>query len=222
MVLGRRDLVGRATAVLRSGLPSTIRSRAGRNGAGTSVNGAGNGSVTVAVNGAGTHGSTALQAAGAKLRALLQVADAQDEEAGRAALLLRAVDHLVPDEARILRLLGTRTTSQPAVPLVHIFCLTGTGLPGEPLLENASTVGRTAGVSLPQLTPHYVARLLELGLVEIGPEDERLVDDYRALLADPAVLAAMSRARDAGTTPRVIRHTLALSQLGHQLCAETS
>lgn len=159
-------------------------------------------------------------AAGAKLRALLLVAGEQDEEGGRAALLQRAVDHLVPDEARILQLLGDRTPSQPAVPLVHIFCLTGTGLPGEPLLENASTVGRNAGVSLPQLTPHYVGRLLGLGLVEVGPEDERLSDDYRALLADPAVLAAMSRARDAGATPRVIRHTLALSLLGHQLCAD--
>src|SRR3954452_23732354 len=208
MVLVRRDLVGRATAVLRSGLRSGPRgTRTSRNGAAT------------AVNGGPKAASLPLQAAGAKLRALLLVADEQDEEAGRAALLLRAVDHLVPDEARILRLLGNAVPSQPAVPLVHISSLSRTGLPGELLLENASTVGRTAGVSLPQLTPHYVARLLELGLVEAGPEADGLGDEYRALLAYPVVLAALSRARDAGATPRVIRHTLALSLLGHQLCA---
>ena len=208
MVRDRFDLMGRATAALRSGLhPGPRGSRADRNG------------TIGTVNGVAAASSMPLQAAGAKLRALLLVADEQDEEGGRAALLLRAVDQLVPDEARILRLLGATTPSQPAAPLVHIFSLTGTGLPGEPLLENASTVGRAAGVSLPELTPHYVGRLLELGLVEVGPEDERLVDDYRALLADPAVLAAMSRARDVGVTPRVIRHTLALSQLGHLLCS---
>jgi hypothetical protein len=209
MALGRFDLRARASAVLRSGLhPDPRGTSATQN---KRVNG---------VNGASKANEMPLQAAGAKLRALLLVADGQDEEAGRAALLLRAVDHLVPDEARILQLLGNKAPSQPAAPVVHILCLTGTGIPGEPLLENASTVGRAAGVSLPQLTPYYVGRLLELGLVEVGPEDDRLVDDYRALLADPAVLAAMSRARDAGATPRVIRHTLALSLLGHQLCAD--
>src|SRR4051794_20092071 len=214
MAHGRLDLVGRATAVLRSGLPSGLRgTRAGRNGAERDrSNGVANGTARVP--------SVPVQAPGAKLRALLLVAAEQDEEAGRAALLLRAVDQLVPDEARILQLMGSRARSQPAVPLVHISCLTRTGQPGEPLLHNASTVGRVAGVSLPELTPHYVGRLLELGLVEVGPEDERLGDDYRALLADPAGLAAMSRARDAGSTPRVIRHTLALSLLGHQLCAD--
>jgi len=58
--------------------------------------------------------------------------------------------------------------------------------------------------------------------VEAGPEDDRLGDEYRALLADPVVLAALSRARDVGATPRVIRHTLALSLLGHQLCADAA
>jgi hypothetical protein len=198
----RFDVAGRAGALVRSGARlAGLRSHA-------------NGQP---------EGSAAPRAAiGAKLRDLLAAAGEQDEDAGRVALLAQAVEHLVPDEARLLQALADRPAHQPGAPLVHIHCLTSTGLTGEPLLLNASSIGRTAGVAVPQLTSYYVSRLLALGLVEIGPEDDRLTDDYRALLGEPAVLAAMSRARETGATPRVLRHTLALSALGHELCVEPS
>ena len=158
-----------------------------------------------------------LQDAGRQLRRLLAEADAQDAAAGRAAWLARAVEHLVPDEARILALLATDSDTGPGRPLVHIHCMTPTGLAGESLLENVAGVGEASRLALPQLVPYYVGRLVALDLVEIGPEDSRLEDDYPALLAEPQVLAALTAARRQGLTPRVMRHCLRLSALGREL-----
>ena len=157
------------------------------------------------------------QSVGARLQELLTLADAQDADAGRDAWLAQAVEHLVPDEAKILGVLADYPDGAPGCALMHIHCLSGTGIAGEALLENASLVGKAAGVSLPELTPSYVQRLLLDDLVEIGPEDPRLHDEYHSLLADSTVLAALGRARNDGFTPRVIRHTLRLAPLGRAL-----
>lgn len=138
---------------------------------------------------------------------------APDPAVAREALLERAVRLLVADEVRILATLA----HTPAVPLVHIESWTRTGIAGRPVLQNASSVGRAAGVALPAQTPHYVATLLFLGLVEVGPEDERLQDGYQALLAEPSVLSAMGRAGEDSLTPHVVRRTLRLSTLGREL-----
>lgn len=140
----------------------------------------------------------------------------QDAEAGRAAWLARAVDHLVPDEARILAVLAGHGHGSAGRPLIHIHCVTPTGLAGEAVLENLAGVA-DAGLALPQLVPYYVGRLVTLDLVEVGPEDERLHDDYPSLLADSHVLALLSAARQQGLTPRVLRHSLHLSPLGREL-----
>jgi hypothetical protein len=159
------------------------------------------------------------QDAGRQLRRLLAEADAQDAAAGRAAWLARAVEHLVPDEARILAVLAEESDTGPGRALVHIHCMTPTGLAGESLLENVAGVGDASRLALPQLVPYYVGRLLTLDLAEIGPEDPRLEDDYPALLAEPQVLAALTAARRQGLTPRVMRHSLRLSALGRELWA---
>jgi hypothetical protein len=154
----------------------------------------------------------------ARLRSLVDQARDQDPDAARAALLERAVGMLVPDEALLLATLAAQPVGR-AVPLVHVHSLTGTGLIGEPLLENATTLGRGAGLALPHLTPAYVSRLLTTGLAETGPPDDRLEPAYQAVLGAPEVLAVLSRARRDGVTPRVLRRTLALSPLGFELCA---
>ncbi|HET6561203.1 MAG TPA: hypothetical protein VFG72_04955 [Marmoricola sp.] len=154
----------------------------------------------------------------ARLRSLVEKAGDQDADTARAALLHRAVDLLVPDEALLLLTLARQPVGR-AVPLVHIHSLTGTGLTGEPLLENATTLGREAELALPHLTPAYVTRLLTDGLAEIGPPDDRLEEEYQSVLAAPEVLAVLTRARRDGVTPRVLRHTLVLSSLGFELCA---
>jgi hypothetical protein len=156
------------------------------------------------------------QEVGRRLRRLLTEADHQDAAAGRAAWLARAVDHLVPDEARLLAVLA-QPSGGVGCPLVHIHCVTPTGLSGEALLENLVAVGDPARLALPQLVPYYVGRLVALDLVEIGPEDERFRDEYHGLLAKPEVLAALASARAQGLTPRVMRHTLRLSALGREL-----
>lgn len=149
----------------------------------------------------------------AHVAALLRASEVHDAVAAREAVIERAARQLVPDEARILHHLGQHGPS----PLLDVHCLTRTGVPGDAVVQNASLVGRAAGVALPQLTPYYVAHLLSLHLVEVGAEDERLIDGYQALLVEPTVLAAMARAGNAAVTPRTVRRTLRLSTLGREL-----
>ncbi len=162
------------------------------------------------------------QAVGDQLKELLDRAGAQDADAGREEWLAKAVAQLVPDEARILQLLAEYAEGDPGCALVHIHCLTGTGIPAEALLENASLAGRAAHVALPELTPWYLTRLLQLDLVEVVPEDPRLHDDYQQLLGDSTVLAALGRARQDGFTPRVLRHCVRLAPLGRALWSTVS
>jgi hypothetical protein len=157
------------------------------------------------------------QAVGEQLQDLLERAGTQDTQAALQEWLAKAVALLVPDEARILQHLAGHGAEDPGTALVHIHCLTGTGIAGEAVLENATLVGHAARVAVPDLTPWYLTRLLQLDLVEIDPEDPRLEEDYRLLLADPSVLNAVSRARVDGFTPRVLRHSLRLAPLGRAL-----
>ena len=156
---------------------------------------------------------------GEGLRALLDLARDQDEVSAAQALLDRAVAVLVPDEALVLE----RLCTLGRVPLVHIWTRPLTGAAGEPVLENASRIGRLAGTALPEVTPAYVAHLLALGLVctepAEGPDgvDPALDDHFHALLADPLVLRALARANGDGTTPRVLRRALTLTPLGARL-----
>src|SRR4051812_1532364 len=109
------------------------------------------------------------QAVGDQLQDLLARAGTQDARTALEEWLAKAVALLVPDEARILQLLAAHDEEDPGTALVHIHCLTGTGIAGEAVLENATLVGREAGVAVPDLTPWYLTRLLQLDLVEIGP-----------------------------------------------------
>ena len=84
----------------------------------------------------------------------------------------------------------TRQESCPALsdgssyPLVHI-AEPGVGSYQKLVLENASSVGRAAGVALPDRVHLYVSHLRRLGLVESGPEDHSLKDEYDILLTEP-------------------------------------
>jgi hypothetical protein len=131
----------------------------------------------------------------------------------RAELFHRLIDHLTPDEARIL---GALADGQ-AVPVVHVFAWSRAGLAGNATLKNASLIGKLANVNLPHLTPLYVNRLRALGLVEIGPEIPHLKDDYQVLMADAGVMRAVKKASRTPLTARTERHSLRLSQLGHEL-----
>ncbi len=146
----------------------------------------------------------------AKMQALLARALEQSTASGTDELFHRILDQIVPDEARMIGALSDGSSS----PMVSVHALTRAGLLGEALIENASLVGRTANVALPHLTPTYVGHLLALGLLEAGPEDDRLKDEYQILLADTDVLAAIRRGSIGPVPARVERRTIRLSPLG--------
>lgn len=152
-----------------------------------------------------------------KMNALLARALEQSTNEGREELFHRILDLIVPDEARIISALSDGSAS----PLVSVHGLTPAGMLGEALLENAALVGRTANVALPALTPTYVGHLLALGLVEVGPEDETLKDEYQILLAETEVLKAIRTGSRGPVPARVVRRTLLLSPLGHALWEAT-
>ena len=155
---------------------------------------------------------TALEA---KMTDLLARALGQSTSAGQDELFHRILDQIVPDEARIISALSDGSAS----PLVSVHALSRAGLLGEALIENASLVGRTANVALPSLTPTYVGHLLALGLLETGPEDDDLKDEYQILLADSDVLRAIRTGSRGPLPARVEKRTVRLSSLGQALWA---
>jgi len=116
---------------------------------------------------------------------------------------------LVPDEARIIAALADGSTH--AIIDVEV-------RGGRTVLANASSVGRTAGVTLPGNVPVYLGRLLRLGLVELGDADPALSLHYELLQTDETVRAAEARARESGR-PRHIRRAVRISELGRRFWA---
>jgi hypothetical protein len=146
------------------------------------------------------------------MQALLSRALQDSPTMSRAAMNEALVRSLVPDEARILSALSDGSS----YPLIHV-AEPGIGGSRQCALENASSVGRAAGVALPDRTQIYVARLLRLGLVEIGDEDIELGDEYEILLTDPAVRDTMKAVAKGPLPAKVIRQTIRISDLGHEL-----
>ncbi|MGV9798645.1 Abi-alpha family protein [Mycobacterium sp. NPDC003449] len=143
-----------------------------------------------------------------KMGRLLERALDQSTSGSQVELYHRLLNQLVADEARIIGALSEGATS----PLVNIHSRTRTS--GQPVLENACLIGRTANVALPRMVPQYVSHLLSLGLVETSPEDADKKADYEILLAEPAVLSAIKNASRGPLTARVEKLTLSLSGLG--------
>lgn len=154
-----------------------------------------------------THGAPAEPGPAEAMEDLLTRSLDQSAAAGRSELLGRIVRELVPDEARILMRLAERGGAA----LVHVETRAG-----RRLLENATLLGRTAALTLPQMTGHYVGNLLRLGLVEIAPERQALGEEYEILLADRAVREALKHG--VGPVPaRALRRTLQPSEVGREL-----
>jgi abortive infection alpha-like protein len=135
----------------------------------------------------------------------------QSTARGREELFGAILHQLVPDEARIIAALA----DSRAAPLIHVHHRSRSASDA-PLLQNASLIGRTASLTLPRLTPVYVSHLRSLGLVEIGPEDPVLVEEYEVLMAEELVRNAIESASGL-LPPRIVRRTLRLSELGREL-----
>ncbi|MDH6243718.1 Abi-alpha family protein [Mycobacterium sp. OTB74] len=153
------------------------------------------------------------QSLNSKLGKLLDRALDQSTTDSRAELYHRLLDQLVADEARIISALSDGATST----LVNVYRRNRSGTSGQPVLENACLVGRTANVALPAMVPQYINHLLALGLVETGPEDPALKEDYEVLTAETMVLRAVKRASRGPLPARVELRTLCLSELGRGL-----
>ena len=143
----------------------------------------------------------------ARLEDLLEHAVNDSTEESRRQLHAAIVRALVPDEARILAALADGRR----------FALLHVAEPGgRVVLENASSVGRAAGVALVDRVPLYLTRLRNMDLVVEGPEDPALKDDYPVLLTDAPVREARQRA--SGRRPaKILRRTVSISPLGREI-----
>ncbi|MBB1159768.1 MULTISPECIES: Abi-alpha family protein [Amycolatopsis] len=121
------------------------------------------------------------------------------------AIILR---QLTPDEARILAALSDGSPF-PAIDVAERSAMGGTG---RIVLRNASTVGKAAGVSLPDQVPGYVTRLIGLGLVELDEEVPSLETQYEILLTDESVREVEKQVKRI----KIIRRTIHVSRLGAQ------
>ena len=89
------------------------------------------------------------------------------------------------------------------------------------MLANASTVGRAAGVHLRAAVPTYIGHLRERGLVEEGPSEDALSDQYNLLDSENEVQRAVRDDSDAGPRGnKVVHRSVRISPLGARLWAD--
>nr|WP_246257017.1 Abi-alpha family protein [Amycolatopsis anabasis] len=124
------------------------------------------------------------------------------------AIILR---QLTPDEARILSALSDGAP----FPLIDVAERNALGGAGRFVLRNASTVGKSAGVSLLDQVPSYVTRLLGLGLADVDEEVPALETQYEILLTDDTVREAENSVKRA----KFVRRSVRVSRLGAQFWA---
>lgn len=148
------------------------------------------------------------------LQGLLERSQTQTKEEARNELFAALLKNMLPDEARILSALACGKV----YPLVHVGIGPPIGAMTRYVLENASNIGKTAGLTLPQMTPIYLQRLHALGVVDFGSEDERAAELYKLAEADESVLQACKQAgQESRFKARVLRRSVRISQLGRQL-----
>lgn len=147
------------------------------------------------------------------MRELLAISAEQTREQARTAYYASLVRPLLPDEARILSALHDGT----AYPLVNLVALSKLGIQTHVVLEHTCSVGRAAGVQLPEMTRGYVQRLLAAGLAETGPEDYTLTTKYEILETDETLRRLMNQLRSAGQRSQIKRRVLRISELGRDL-----
>ncbi len=146
--------------------------------------------------------------AGELLGDLLAASRDTDTATAREELYRSLLLRLVPDEAKLLATLADGR----AHPVVHVQTKSRT------VLGHVSTLDEVAGLALPEASGPYLAHLITLGLVEEGPEDERLADGYQRLLGRTRVRNAEEVAREDGRLGnRLARRTVRISRLGAEL-----
>ncbi|WP_320671108.1 Abi-alpha family protein [Patulibacter defluvii] len=139
---------------------------------------------------------------------LLEASSATGAEDGRTAALLRVVEQLTPDEARVLRLLAERGPQ----PTLDVRVRDGRGGGETAVLAGATLAVREAGVRSAVDPAVLLADLDRLGLAAISAEPLEGDRPYEVLEAQPEVTNARARKRS-----RMVRGRLALTPLGCEL-----
>jgi hypothetical protein len=142
--------------------------------------------------------------------ALLHVAEVQSPAEARQDNLMRLIDSLLPDEARII--LAMADGSQHAVLQAY---------EGDTqIIANRSSVGRAAKVRAQEMTSEYVTHLLALDLVELVPYEGRSFYEWELIESETdvrAVLAPFDH-RKVLRKPKLTRQLLRLSETGRAFC----
>lgn len=149
------------------------------------------------------------------LRGLLAASEEQSREQAETAFFSNVLHALTPDQARILSALS----GGASYPLIHVFAGSRLGLGMQPVLECISSVGKSAGVSCPDLTPVYVQGLLGWGLAEIEAVEGPDTVKYELLETETTVRKVLEQLKQSGRGSRILRRTLKMSALGDRLWA---
>ena len=149
------------------------------------------------------------------LSELLERSMEQTPEEAREHAFVTILRQLVPDEARILGALSDGGSH----PVLHVTAASTLGASTRRLLSNVSSIGQAAGVQLREMTPHYISHLVELGLVELAPENPELALKYEILESNTQVREALAQVgrREKLSRARIVRRTVRLTELGRKL-----
>ena len=142
---------------------------------------------------------------------LRRSADVREDEEGHPAYE-RILDELLPDEARILRLLY-QSGPQPAVDVrAGALPLNATT---ELVAPGLSMIGAEAGCRRAERVPAYLDNLYRLGLVWFSREPVPGQSAYQVLEAQPEVIEALK----AKGRARTVRRSIHLTPFGEDFCA---
>ncbi|WP_293375048.1 Abi-alpha family protein [Nevskia sp.] len=147
------------------------------------------------------------------LRELLAISSEQSKEQAELAYYSSLLRNLLPDEARIL----SAVSDGGVYPLINLVALSKLGIQSHVVLENTCSVGRAAGVQLPEMTRGYIQRLMAAGLVETGPEDYALTTKYEILETDDVLRKLIAQMKVSGQRNQLKRRVLKISELGRNL-----
>ena len=151
--------------------------------------------------------------AAAHLRGLLEQSLQQSREQARQAWCAMVVKQLLPDEARLLAALSDHST----FPVIDVLAAPRLGVASRPMLENCSSIGKSAGIGAVELTSCYLRRLHAFGLLCYAPEDGAMKLRYEMLEADERVRHTIERNKKSGLRTTIVRRTVTLSDLGRTL-----
>jgi len=141
---------------------------------------------------------------------LRRSADVREDEEGHPAYE-RILDELLPDEARILRLLY-EGGPQPAVDVrAGALPLNATT---ELIAPGLTMIGAEAGCRRPERVPAYLNNLYRLGLVWFSREPVPGQSAYQVLEAQPDVIQAL-KSKGRG---RTVRRSIHLTPFGEDFC----